>query len=410
MRLHYYKDPYGNVGDDLNPWLWPQLAPELIDDDGRTLLVGIGTLLRRDLPASPGKVVFGSGAGYGAPPVVDGTWQIYCVRGPRTASVLGIDPALAISDPALLVRALMPPIDPSTRRGIGFMPHHESILRAAAQDIDLAGTTRRSGFAFIDPRDAVAGVLDQIRRCRRVVTEAMHGAILADAFRVPWIPVRLYGHVLRSKWIDWTESMALSYDALAQPHPQPDASDFDAFLKECARMSDVRSQLSDEAISNERLGSLGAALERLKRDARDGRVVRGVASEVRHDTARGIPDGEASWWHAVARALREIAQAIPSGAPVALADDGQWAVDDRTVGPRIVRLPALSSEHEGAPIDASAARAMLANARERGYRHVAFGWPALWWLDAYDGLRDELTQGWRQTHASALCLVYEAAQ
>jgi hypothetical protein len=61
MRLHYYKDPHGNFGDDLNPWLWSKLIPDLLDDDGRTLFVGIGTILRREIPRGPGKVVFGSG-------------------------------------------------------------------------------------------------------------------------------------------------------------------------------------------------------------------------------------------------------------------------------------------------------------------------------------------------------------
>ena len=32
MKLFYYKDPTGNFGDDLNPWIWYSLAPELFND------------------------------------------------------------------------------------------------------------------------------------------------------------------------------------------------------------------------------------------------------------------------------------------------------------------------------------------------------------------------------------------
>jgi succinoglycan biosynthesis protein ExoV len=39
----------------------------------------------------------------------------------------------------------------------------------------------------------------------------MHGAIVADAVRVPWVPVRLYEQVLDFKWRDWCQAVALDY-------------------------------------------------------------------------------------------------------------------------------------------------------------------------------------------------------
>ena len=42
-----------------------------------------------------------------------------------------------------------------------------------------------------------------------MLTEALHGAIVADALRVPWIPIRLYDRYSEFKWRDWTESMHL---------------------------------------------------------------------------------------------------------------------------------------------------------------------------------------------------------
>ena len=63
MKLHYFKAPNGNFGDDLNPWIWNRLAPDLLDGDPATLFVGIGTLLNDQLPSARHTVVFGTGAG-----------------------------------------------------------------------------------------------------------------------------------------------------------------------------------------------------------------------------------------------------------------------------------------------------------------------------------------------------------
>jgi len=81
MKLFYCKVTTGNFGDDLNPWLWPKLLPGIIDEDGSTLFVGIGSIINQFIPDAPLKIVFGSGVGYGTPPVIDERkWKVYCLR------------------------------------------------------------------------------------------------------------------------------------------------------------------------------------------------------------------------------------------------------------------------------------------------------------------------------------------
>ena len=63
MKLHYYRDAWGNFGDDLNPWLWPRLLPGHFDRRGDELVLGIGTVLNHRAPRAPVKQVFGAGAG-----------------------------------------------------------------------------------------------------------------------------------------------------------------------------------------------------------------------------------------------------------------------------------------------------------------------------------------------------------
>ncbi|MCC9596343.1 polysaccharide pyruvyl transferase family protein [Rubrivivax sp. JA1055] len=301
LRLYYYRHPSGNFGDDLNLWLWPRLlGPTFFDDDPDELLVGIGTLLNHRVPVARRTLVFGAGHGYGTVPSIDDRWHFFCVRGPLTARALGLPPELAVTDPAILVadsaRALAAPVPGR----VGFMPHCDS-----AEAFDWAAVAHDAGLHYIDPRHPVDTVLRDIGRCEKLVSEAMHGAIVADALRVPWIAVRAYPHIADFKWQDWTEAMRVRYcpDAL-QPLwslclglPWRDRAkqavkrrlfasglyraDWEPPLPKCSppeereaavaalrRLSSQGGQLSDPRTHDARLASMHTALEALRQHGR----------------------------------------------------------------------------------------------------------------------------------------------
>lgn len=209
--LYYFQGERPNFGDELNPFLLPGLFPGLFDDDRGPTVFGIGTVLNDAIPATGLKVVFGSGYGYGAPPRIDELWRIYAVRGPITARVLGLDPALAICDPAVLVRTL-PAAPPRRDLPAGYMPHFESLGLGRWREVcELAGVT------FIDPTAPIMEVLDTLRRCRLVITEAMHGAIVADALRTPWVAVEPLLKMHSAKWNDWAQSLDIALRAEPLP-------------------------------------------------------------------------------------------------------------------------------------------------------------------------------------------------
>ena len=194
-----------NFGDALNPWLWGRLLPGFFDADPSSIFVGIGTILDDRVPAAPAKLVFSSGTGYGSPPVIDDRWRFYCVRGPLTAAKLGLPPDRAVTDGAALLPLAYRGV-PHPRRGIAFMPHHVS-----KQHYDWRPICRRLGITFLDPDAPVDRLLDQVAGAERVLTEAMHGAIVADTLRVPWVAVSIYDHINVFKWDDWCRSMELCY-------------------------------------------------------------------------------------------------------------------------------------------------------------------------------------------------------
>jgi hypothetical protein len=202
MKLYYYRGAAQNFGDDLNNVLMPMVFPNFFDEDGRVLFLAIGSVLFDHHPQTSLKVVFGSGYGqYTAAPRLDENWKIYCVRGPFTASALGLDKRSVAADTAVLANRYL--MKPTTKRyRFSYMPHWQSLSTG-----DWSKACELAGVEFIDPRWPVERVIDMILSSETVVTEAMHGAIVADAFRVPWVPVLPFHRSHHFKWLDWAGAL-----------------------------------------------------------------------------------------------------------------------------------------------------------------------------------------------------------
>ncbi len=223
--LFYCQTPSGNFGDDLNPWLWSRLAPEICDPQDKRLFIGIGTLLSNRIPADSIKVVFGAGWAGTRLPKVNSTWKIYCVRGPLTATAMGLPAELALTDPAILVRGLLTGTVEKSYP-ISFMPHHLSLLRA-----NWPSLCPRVAIHCIDARAGVDEVVLELRRTSLLLAESMHGAIVADALRVPWIPVRLYSQINEFKWRDWMQSLEVEPKIVALKPLFAQSPDFGGWLQ-----------------------------------------------------------------------------------------------------------------------------------------------------------------------------------
>ncbi len=204
MKLIYFKGKHRNFGDDLNPWMWPQFLPDFFDDDARVLFLGIGSIISDKYARDAKKIVFGTGyvPQYDAKPDVSGDdWDIFFVRGPNTVTELGIAKEKSVGDSAILLRSLLKDRK-STNQVISFMPHWESFDQGHWQDVcDLAGIN------LIDPRESVEDVLEEIFRSKLILAEAMHGAIVADTLRVPWIALLPLNKANRMKWYDWAGAL-----------------------------------------------------------------------------------------------------------------------------------------------------------------------------------------------------------
>lgn len=208
MKLLYCKMDNGNFGDDLNEWFWDRVAPGLIDGRGTDTMLGMGTLLQdyyaKQLPSEGAVYVLGAGAGSkGALPRITDRWHIYGVRGPLTASYFGLPSDQVCGDPAILVRKFRE-LHATARKGVGFMPHVWSL-----DDWDWKATCDRLGLIYVDPCADSKEIIRIISSLDKLLTEAMHGAIVADALRVPWVALSISDRFEASKWCDWAGSLGI---------------------------------------------------------------------------------------------------------------------------------------------------------------------------------------------------------
>jgi succinoglycan biosynthesis protein ExoV len=221
LELHYYRGRRPNFGDDLNPPLWREVLPDGVWEAPDAVLVGIGSILTGPglghlVSAGKRVVVLGTGTSYGGAPAQLGDWHVLAVRGPLTASVIGRPEAAATDGAYLVVDAPGIVGAPQRRDETLFIPHHRTL-----RDRPWAHAAAEAGMTFVSPEWSVEQVFDHFARAQLVVTEAMHGAIIADALRIPWVPVQVSPALDEFKWRDWLGSVELPFEPLSVPPIDP---------------------------------------------------------------------------------------------------------------------------------------------------------------------------------------------
>jgi hypothetical protein len=197
MNVYYCKMPDGNIGDDLNEYIWPFYLKNDDNDDSH-LVVGIGSLLNINVPKAQKYTVISAGIGYGELPKVDENWTFLAVRGIYSKEALNLPASVIMIDGAYLLKDCYPkPVEIITNK-VGYIPHVESLEYG-----DWEKVCELAGLQFIDPRLGLDEFLKLLCSCEKVIAEAMHGAIIADCYGIPWKPVKAYHHINTHKWNDW---------------------------------------------------------------------------------------------------------------------------------------------------------------------------------------------------------------
>lgn len=223
MKIQYGRSPVGgNLGDELNLWLWPQLFGNdiFIQNDGIQFL-GIGSILSSDPIYNKEwidkkKVIFGTGIRPGEHLLqIDSSYDIMYMRGPLSCYALGLDPVY-ITDAAYCLQftsLYSSLINQKKKYKIGLIPYFRSdkLINWAKLADDL-------GMHYISPLCEyynINNILKEIASCDYIITEAMHGAIIADILRIPWSRFILTTYICEGsnvadfKWMDWMYSLKI---------------------------------------------------------------------------------------------------------------------------------------------------------------------------------------------------------
>lgn len=222
MNYIYYKSNKGNFGDDLNEWLWPEFFGNQ-NDESENYFLGIGSILFNDFPliknlGSSKKIVFGTGIRQtNRPLALNETWDCVFLRGPLSQQYIGDNTLEYIADAAYafrLSKKYNKIKNTPKKHKVSLIPYFKSV-----DIIDWKSLCNTLNFNYISPEsiNSIDFILEEIASSEYIITEAMHGAILADILRVPWhryiftTPNTEGASVSEFKWMDWYFSLNLGY-------------------------------------------------------------------------------------------------------------------------------------------------------------------------------------------------------
>lgn len=176
-----------NFGDALTPWLMQRLAGHYprfaMPDEQQPKFFVCGSIV--DL-AGPNCTVWGAGL-MTHDDMISPAARFLAVRGPRTrarALACGADCPEVYGDPALLLPRLhTPPV--VMRQQPGFIAHFSDRPRLDERWVSA------QGMRLIDIQQDIDTVIDQVASCAWVMSSSLHGLIVAHAYGVPALWVRL---------------------------------------------------------------------------------------------------------------------------------------------------------------------------------------------------------------------------
>jgi pyruvyltransferase len=168
-----------NFGDDINPTFFGMVSGQctrFASDRRRPHLLGAGSILER---ATPMSIVCGSGLLQPPRCRIRPEPTLVAVRGERSLAAFAPRSDVFLGDPVVLVDAWV--ARGEVRHRFGLVPH----VRSASRWRQL--NTR--GLHLIDPGLPPWQVVEEIGACETVLSQSLHGLIVADALGVPnvWI-------------------------------------------------------------------------------------------------------------------------------------------------------------------------------------------------------------------------------
>lgn len=198
-----------NWGDDLNVYLFPLLTGQKIRFVPFDRLFFSPKLDRYSLIGSilgdyslNHTIIYGSGAISSNAKLEGKPMKVLSVRGPLSRDVLlrnGIGCPSVYGDPALLLPLVYKPqIQPGNF--IGVIPHYRTSESAVSNYLSLWQKYGSVKHIDMSQYEKWTDVIDSILQCKIIVSESLHGLILAEGYGIPSVWVEFVPHHLPWEW------------------------------------------------------------------------------------------------------------------------------------------------------------------------------------------------------------------
>lgn len=188
-----------NWGDKINPWIISRLSGkdvvhvhDIINFRFIKVYSCIGSIVEH--LGYKGVHIWGSGIISGTSALKIRPQKIHAVRGPATRDRLiseGFDCPEVFGDPALLLpRLYMPEVEQTVELGI--IPH---FVDKDKDNDNVKRLMKEKNSMVIDIYGGETELIDNVCRCKRIVSSSLHGLIVADAYEIP------------SKWVKFSDKV-----------------------------------------------------------------------------------------------------------------------------------------------------------------------------------------------------------
>ncbi len=169
-----------NFGDDINPEFFQMLTGKsvrLATDQSKAHFLGMGSILEK---SNSNTTILGSGLIAPLDETKVAFNKAVAVRGTLTKRSMGLGDEVLLGDPMVLLDQIFE-VPKHKSSAVGFIPHVTEISRAKSLNI--------KNLKIIDPSMAPMRVIRSIADCDRIISQSLHGLIVADALNIPnlWI-------------------------------------------------------------------------------------------------------------------------------------------------------------------------------------------------------------------------------
>lgn len=184
-----------NFGDNLSTFVVHKISGEDVRNVKRwpgdeVVYVAIGSILHC---APAGSIVWGAGYMSANSRMRKQPLKICAVRGKLTRDQVikqGFSCPEVYGDPALLCPKYYDPVI-TNKFKLGIIPHYVD------QDSVLLDRFRKDpGIHFINVRGPINKIMDEINSCERILSSSLHGLIVADAYGIPSLWIKLSDKVV----------------------------------------------------------------------------------------------------------------------------------------------------------------------------------------------------------------------